>query len=129
MTIRDATPDDVAAIHALHAGQDYPLPALDSRLLSAQVVERDGRVVAAVMAVRAAEIVMVLDRETLTPGFRWEAVKALHVAMERQLAELQVDCAYCWIAPQYAKGFRRRLMRLLGWSEPTWRCLQRKVRQ
>lgn len=127
MTLREATPADMAAVRALHDGENYPLPPNDGRLLSVQVAEHEGRVVAAVLAVRAAEIVMVMDRQTISPWFRWLAIKALHRQMEQRLSEMHVDSAYCWLAPQYAKAFGRRLTRLLGWTEPAWRCLQRKV--
>lgn len=127
MRIRAAAPADVPAIQALHAGQQYPLPEFDRTVIAANVAERDGGVVGAVIAVRAAEIVLVLDRERLTPRFRLETVKALHADMDQRLGALDVDCGYCWLAPEYGRRFGDRLIGELGWSEPTWRCLQKKV--
>lgn len=130
MTMRDATAADYPAIAALHAAQgiECPLPQPGSgATLAATVVEDGGRIVAALFAVRCAEIVMVLDHAWRTPRLRWTVVEALHGGMERKLRRLKVDSGYCWLAPQFARGFARKLRDRLGWQEPLWKCLQRKV--
>jgi len=130
MTIRDARPEDLPAIWRFHAerGADCPLPEASGRtLLAAQVLEDGGRIIGAVMAARAAEMILTLDHGWRTPRFRWEAVKALHRTMEQRLQGERVDCAYLWLAPPYEKPFGRKLIETFGWNEPLWRCLQKKV--
>lgn len=130
MTLRDAAPADYLAILELHAAQgiECPMPKPDApSVMALKVVEDEGRIVAAVFAVRAAEIVLAVDHEWRTPRLRWTVIEAMQQALARTLRGMAVDCGYCWLAPPYARGFGRKLQQRLGWTEPVWKCLQRKV--
>ena len=127
MNAAPATEADLAELAALKERQGDPYPLPSGNLAGAVVVRNGGRVVAGAVAVRAVEIVMVLDHGWASPAWRFEAVKAMQAALERDLTATGIDCAYVWLEPRRARGFGRKLMERLGWSRPTWDCYQRKA--
>ena len=127
MTVGAASADDVAELEALHGHLQEPFPFPRAGIAEAVVVRDRGSVVAGAVAVRAVEIVMVLDHGWATPARRWAAVKAMQEKLEAAVVASGVDCAYVWLEPRRARGFGRKLMERLGWSRPVWDCYQRKV--
>lgn len=90
------------------------------------VLEDSGEIVAAVMAVRAAEIVMAVDGAWRTPAMRRVAVEALQGAMAPVLRDMAVDCGYCWVPPKMT-GWMRRLSGRLGWRKSDWVCMEHEL--
>lgn len=130
MTVRAATPADYVAIRALHdaQGAGFEFPALDGgATMAVLVAEDDGRIVGAVLARRAAEIVVALDHQWRTPRMRWAVAEAFQAEMAPVLARLGVDCAYGWVAPRM-RGFIRRLGQRLGWRKSEWVCIEHEVK-
>lgn len=130
MTVREATPSDFPAIRALHeaGAAPFPFPAFEDRSTMAVLVAEDGgRIVGAVAARRAAEIVVTMDGGWRTPRMRWAMAEAFQREMGPVMERLAVDCAYAWIAPTM-RGFIRRVGRSLGWRKSDWVCMEHEVK-
>jgi hypothetical protein len=114
----------------MHAAQGfaYDLPDLANPLfLSKLVVEDDaGRLAMASLVRLTSEVYLLADPRAGTPRERWHLLLALHAAAERDARARGLDDAHCWLPPQVARSFGRRLLRL-GWRRPLWTCFAREL--
>lgn len=129
MTVRLATAADYPAILAIGGGEAaaFPWPDMEAAsTMAVMVAEHDGAIVGAVVARRAAEIVLAMDGGWRTPGMRLAAIEALQRGMAPVLREAAVDCGYCWVPPRMT-GWMRRLGRTLGWRRSDWVCMEHEL--
>jgi len=130
VTIREYTPADLAVLRRMHAAQgfDYAFPDLANPLfLSKRVLEDDaGRAVMASLVRLTSEVYLLADPQAGTPRDRWRWLLALHEAARREAFCRGLDDAHCWLPPQVARSFGRRLLRL-GWRQPLWTCFAREL--
>lgn len=124
MKLRDARPDDYEALQKIHQqnGFDYDLPEFHGFDCVQVIVDDEDRPVMAVCARKFAEITLLVDRTWETPAWRLAALKRLHAAMEIKLNFRGFREAACWLAPEIAKGFGRRLTQIFGWKKSDWVC-------
>ncbi len=125
MRIREYRSEDLARLRAMHAKQGfrYALPDIDDgSFLLRTVVENDaGKPAMAALARLTSEVYLLTDPEAGTPRERWEWLRSLHRAATQEAWRRGIDDAHCWLPPEIAKSFGRRLLRL-GWSQPAWTC-------
>lgn len=127
MHIREYSKNDLAALRSIHAGQGfaYPLPDLDNPLFVTKLVlsehgEGKGpslepeKITAAVLLRLTAEAYLLLDPRTGSPRERWQHILALHAAAEQDAWRRGLEDVHCWLPPQIAKQFGKRITRL-GW--------------
>lgn len=129
MLIRNYTEEDLGALKHLHAARSMPysFPNLSSPLfLSKIVLERDSEIFAAALLRVTAEAYVLLDPEAGTPCDRWRALLLLHEAARGDAARRGLDDAHCWVPPQVARSFGRRI-ESLGWEREKWDCYSRSV--
>lgn len=131
MKIRDYSPEDKSQIEALFQKQgfEYELPDFNERqFVVNKVVEDNGRVIMAICARQTVELYMISDKEWETPRWRFEALRKIHEAMREALDSLGFRDAHCWLPPQIAKTFGKRLMRTFQWKQPLWTDFTRETR-
>jgi hypothetical protein len=129
MLIRNYTDDDLGELEKIHAAQGLPykFPNLKSSLfLSKIVLERDSKIVAAALLRLTAEAYVLLDRSSGTPADRWRALLLLHEATRGDAARKGLDDAHCWVPPEVARSFGRRI-ESLGWEREQWKCFSRML--
>ena len=73
-----------------------------------------------------AEVYLLHDPRAGTPRERWQWLLALHRAAEQDAYDRGLADAHCWLPPQIARAFGRRLLRL-GWQEQLWPSFSRKL--
>lgn len=123
MTVRFYRPDDLPQLERIHQAQgfEYEFPDLSDPLYFIKLVgEENGRIVNAGIAHLTAEIYFLADLSSGTPEHRFENFKQLHEAgCETAYRQGGLSDLHCWLPPQVAKPFGRRLLRL-GWQRPLW---------
>jgi len=127
--IRTYVGDDERALRHVHSAQEMPyeFPELSNPLfLTKLVAERDGKISAASFLRLTAEAYLLVDRERGTPAERWRTVTLLHEVMRGEAARRGLDDVHCWLPPQVAGAFGRRLGSL-GWKREPWECYARSV--
>lgn len=130
MVIRLLKKGDIPRLQEIHAqsGVPIPFPNIEKEFLPIPVVvDENNRVVAAVGSVPAAEIYFFLDHEWETPGMRLEALKQLHVAVQRQLSQLGIVEVHAFVPPTVPKSFGKKLVKLFGWFECNWPYFSRRT--
>ena len=118
MIIRDAKPEDSAAIERFHvsSGLDYKFPDLAHPLFFVRkVAERDGAVIGACFLRIAAETYLWL-RPSLAPREKQDAMLAMQPEVMAAAWRLGVDEVEARIPPEIEKKFHKRLTQL-GWSK------------
>ena len=129
MLIRQFMAEDLGALQHMHADQNLPyrFPNLASPLfLSKIVLERDSKIIAAALLRLTAEAYVLLDPAAGTPRDRWRALLLLHEAARGEAVRKGLDDVHCWIPPQVAQSFGRRI-ETLGWQREEWDCFSRSV--
>jgi hypothetical protein len=129
MLIRNYTDDDLGALEQIHAAQGLPykFPNLKSSLfLSKIVLERDSKIVAAALLRLTAEAYVLLDKNNGAPADRWRSLLLLHEAARGDAVRKGLDDVHCWVPPQVARSFGRRI-ESLGWERERWKCFSRTL--
>lgn len=125
MKIREYRSGDLDRLRQMHARQGfrYPMPDVEdsSFLVRAVLEDETGAPVMAALARLTSEVYLLADPDSATPRERFRRLLTLHEAARREGWRRGLDDAHCWLPPQIAKGFGRRLARL-GWREPAWNC-------
>jgi hypothetical protein len=127
--IRPCVEEDRDELLRIHAAQQMPyeFPELSNPLFLAKVVaERGGKIAAASFLRLTAEAYLLVDRECGTPIDRWRTVTVLHEVMRGDASRRGLDDVHCWLPPQVAGAFGRRLG-FLGWKREPWDCYARTV--
>ena len=127
--IRSYVDDDEGELRRIHLAQQMPyeFPELSNPLFLTKVVaERGGKIAAASFLRLTAEAYLLIDREYGTPIDRWRTITLLHEVMRGQAASRGLDDVHCWVPPQVASAFGRRLG-FLGWKKEPWECYARTV--
>lgn len=127
--IRPFKIEDSAALKIMFMKQafDYSLPDFtDPGFVSKTVLEKDGKVSMAILARLTTEAYFLIDPEVGTPQEKWEAFKELHEASRLDCYARGLDDIYCWVPPEIAKPFGRRLFRL-GWRHNLWPAFNRSL--
>ncbi len=109
-------------------GFEYELPNLDDPLFFIKLVgEQDGRIVNAGIAHLTAEIYFLADTKAGTPRQRYSNFLAMHEAgCEVAYRQGGLSDLHCWIPPEVAKPFGRRLLKL-GWKKPLWTSFAKEL--
>lgn len=130
--VRECQESDLPRLREIFAKQgfEYDFPDLAAaQFVAKQVVVDDNDVVQmAVCARQTVELYMLADGEWSTPKWRFEALKAIHESMRKDLAAKGFEDAHLWLPPQLVKSFSRRLMRCFRWRRPVWADLCRDTR-
>jgi hypothetical protein len=129
MLIRAYTDADLDALRRMHAASrmPYAFPDLANPLfLTRIVIERDAQIVAAALLRLTSEAYVLLDPAAGTPRERWRALIIAHEAARGEANRRGLDDAHCWLPPQVAPAFGRRLERL-GWQREQWPSYSRSV--
>ena len=129
--IRDFKPSDCSELWWIHhdLAQGYTFPQLmDSPFVVKKVCVEDGKVVAAVLARKTAELYFLPDMKWQTPKWRFEVLRELHESVRQDLAAQGFEDAVIWIPPTVKQGFIRRLKRCLGLIDVPWHCLTRSTK-
>ncbi len=125
MRIREYTVADLDALRRMHAAQgfDYAFPDLANPLFLGKLVLEDdaGRPVMASLLRLTSEAYMLHDAHAGSPRERWQRLRVLHEAARRDALARGLDDAHCWLPPQLARAFGRRLGNL-GWRRELWPC-------
>lgn len=127
--IRNYVEEDEEELRRIHSAQQMPyeFPELCNPLFLTKVVaERSGRIAAAGFLRLTAEAYLLVDREGGTPADRWRTVSLLHEVMRGEAVRGGLDDVHCWLPPQVAGAFSRRLA-FLGWKREPWECYARRV--
>ena len=115
----------------MHVAQGfaYDFPDLANPLfLSKLVIEDDaGRVVMASLVRLTSEAYLLADPQSGKPRERWQRLLALHEAARQDALCRGLDDVHCWLPPEIARSFGRRLLRL-GWRRPLWTCFAMDLR-
>lgn len=122
--VREYTDDDLDALRAMHAAQNfgYPFPDLrDPLFLVRAVVEDHGRPRMAALLRLTAEAYLLADPREGTPRQRWRWLLALHEATRAAAAARGLADVQAFLPPQVARPFGRRLAKL-GWRQDPWTC-------
>src|ERR1700730_1819816 len=123
MLVREYRESDLAQLRAIHAEQgfDYGLPDLGNPLFVTKLIlAEDGAIVGAALLRLTAEAYLLLDPRGGTPRPRWQGLRALHAAAERDAWQRAREDVHAWLPPPIAKKFGNRLTRL-GWQrDDTW---------
>jgi hypothetical protein len=121
MLVREYKASDLDALRRMHASQgfEYPFPDLADPIFVSKLVAENGsgQPVMASLARLTCEMYLLMDRESGregNPRRRWDWLRALHAAGERDLFTRGLDDAHAWLPPTIAKRFGRRL-EALGW--------------
>lgn len=130
--VREYRQDDLVALKRMHASQgfDYPFPDLDDPLFVTKVVLEDesGKPVMAALGRLTCEAYLLVERDAGTPFEKFQRLlilerEALADAESRGLAD-----ANCWLPPEIAKRFGRRL-EAMGWiRDDRWRPYSKRLR-
>lgn len=130
MKVREYTAADLVGLTRMHAAQgfEYAFPDLANPLfLSKLLLEDDaGQAVMGSLVRLTCEVYLLADARAGTPRERWQWLLALHEAARRDALRCGLDDAHCWLPPQVARSFGRRLLRL-GWRQPLWTCFAREL--
>jgi hypothetical protein len=121
--------NDWDELRRIHSAQQMPyeFPDLSNPLFLTKVVAETGGKIAAASFLRlTAEAYLLVDREYGAPTDRWRAVTLLHEVMRGEAARRGFDDVHCWLPPQIAGAFGRRLGSL-GWKKEPWDCYARTV--
>lgn len=118
MNVRDAKPEDFAAIEKIHArmGMDYRLPELSQPLFFVRKVAEDpsGQVIAACFLKIAAECYLWLDPD-LAPGDKLESMQRLQPKVFEAAWMSGIDEIEARIPETIEQRFHKRLKQL-GWT-------------
>jgi len=123
VNVREYFPRDLQALREMHAAQgfSYPLPDLGDPLFVTRLVlterEESGageRIAGAALLRLTAEAYLLLDPRSGTPRERWERILALERAAEADAWRRGLADVHCWLPPEIAAKFGRRLARR-GW--------------
>jgi hypothetical protein len=130
MTVRFFRPDDLSKLEQLHQAQgfEYEFPDLNDPLYFIKLVgEEDGKIVNAAVAHLTAEIFFLADNKAGDPEQRFANFKTLHEAgCEVAYRTGGLSDLHCWIPPQIARPFGRRLLKL-GWKRPLWTSFAKEL--
>ena len=129
MKLRDYVDADQDALRKIHAAQAMPyrFPDLNSPLFIVRaVLEDDGKLMAAAMLRLTAECYLLIDRNSGTARNRWRRLLLLHEAVRGEALRRGLDDVHCWLPPEVAAAFGRRLVQL-GWERERWSCYARSV--
>ncbi len=123
MRIREFADADLVALQRMHAAQDfdYPFPEIAGPIFLVKLVLEDeaSNLVMASLLRLTSEAYLLHDPQAGTPRQRWERFLMLHEATRRDALRWGLRDVHCWVPPQVAKSFGRRLLRL-GWERPLW---------
>jgi hypothetical protein len=125
---RDLGPLDWSTIERWHeqSGFGYELPDPNKEAFAAMKLVIEGnRPVGGALARMTVEIYGFCDPDWGTPAMRLEMLRLLHKEITAEMAKQRIRTAHCWLPPQIAKSFGRRMKKLFRWNEPAadWRCL------
>jgi hypothetical protein len=130
MTIRPLRTEDIPKLRRIYErmGLDYAFPdLLAAEFVNVQVLEDNGEPVMAIASRKTVETYLLMDKSWKTPGWRQEAFTELHLAAHRAVRALGFRDAHCWVPPQVAKSFGRRLERIFGWRKSVWTVFSREL--
>jgi hypothetical protein len=130
MTIRPMEPEDVPKLRQIYEemGFAYAFPdLLAPQFVNVMVLEEDGVPVMAVASRKTVEVYLLMKPGWRTPGWRQEALLQLHWAAHQAVKALGFTDANCWVPPQVAKSFGRRLERVFGWKKSVWQVFSREL--
>jgi hypothetical protein len=123
MQIRAYQETDLAPLRAIHAAQgfDYALPDLSHPLFVTKLVlgedagaEEQPRIVGAALLRLTAEAYLLLNPKTGTPRERWQWLRTLHDAAERDAWRRGLEDVHAWLPPPISTKFGKHIERL-GW--------------
>lgn len=120
--IREYEEKDFAVLADMHRrqGLPYPMPNLNDGIFFSKLVKIvNGTPVMALAARLTAETYMLHDAGQGRPLDRWGWFKELELNGCIDVAEKGLQDLHCWVEPQVAKKFGRRLQSL-GWKKPEW---------
>lgn len=128
MRSRPATRADADFLNCCAEQSGYPYPNLDDPLIEAVeiVVDSDGRSIMAVAAKRLVELYLYVDPH-LKPHQKADALRLLHASMATRLRAKLYTSAECFLPPEIADKFGRRLERSFGWVRNAWRNWSREL--
>lgn len=128
--IREYKPEDLDRLKQVHQAQgfNYPFPDIEGpTFLKKLVIEEEGKVVMAAAARLTTEIFLFVDPGAGTALQRWRRLCELHPVMERALWLAGADDMHCFVPPEIAHKFGRRLLQL-GWTPDTeWPCYSKPL--
>ncbi|GAC1675396.1 MAG: hypothetical protein PVS2B2_10310 [Candidatus Acidiferrum sp.] len=122
--IRTYQQEDLPALRAIHAAQgfDYALPDLGNPLFVTKLVlgedasaEEQPRIVGAALLRLTAEAYLLLDPKGGTPRERWQWLRTLHDAAERDAWRRGLEDVHAWLPPPISAKFGKHIERL-GWA-------------
>jgi hypothetical protein len=123
--IRTFQEGDLARTREIHVENGLPencFPDIDDPLFIVKLaVEHDGKPVMVAALKGISELFLIVDHNAGTPAERWEWLQQLNEAMKARAWELGLDQLSCWIPPEIADSFEKRLIEL-GFTESKWRC-------
>jgi hypothetical protein len=130
MQIRFYRPDDLSQLERFYQAQGfaYEMPNLADPLYFIKMVgEQDGKIVNACVAHLTAELYFLADKKAGNPAQRFSNFLTLHEAFS-EVAYRQGGLSdfFCWVPPQVARPFGRRLLKL-GWKRPLWPCFAKEL--
>jgi hypothetical protein len=130
MPVREYTESDLSALQAIHAKQgfDYALPDLRNPLFVTKLVLTDAgqvdaadsrdsaqeNILGAALLRLTAEAYLLLDPQAGSPRERWQWLRQLHAATERDAWRRGLEDVHAWLPPPIAGKFGKHLERL-GW--------------
>lgn len=130
MTIRPLEARDIPKLRQMYEAQgfDYQFPDLAApEFVNVMVLEEDGSLVLAIASRKTVETYLWIERGWKTPGWRQEAFMQLHLAAHKAVKEMGFRDAHCWLPPQVAKSFGRRLQRVFGWKKSIWDVFSKEL--
>lgn len=131
MRVRPLTEDDIPRLREIYDAQGwkYEFPNFfdPQFVVKAVLIDDTGAIVNAVCARQTVELYMLADNTWRTPHWRLEAVKKMHGVMSEALAMRGFTDAHCWLPPEIARSFGKRLARTFQWVKNTWPCYSREI--
>lgn len=104
------------------------MPNLSDPLYFVKLVgEENGKIVNAGIAHLTAEVYFLADPKAGTPHDRFNNFLTMHESFcEVAYRQGGLSDLHCWIPPQVARPFGRRLMKL-GWKKPLWNSFAKEL--
>jgi hypothetical protein len=120
--VREYQEKDLAALRAIHAAQgfDYALPDLSNPLFVTKLVlaekSSDGeeKIAGAALLRLTAEAYLLLDPRAGSSRERWQRLRALHDAAQRDVWLRGLEDVHAWLPPPIGAKFGKHIERL-GW--------------
>lgn len=119
--------DTTQTVHKQNGLHLACLPDTENPLfVTKQVAEIDKQFALAIFIKVIGEAYLIMNHEVSTPEERWKALQVLVGSIEADAKEKGLQEYSCWVPPEIAKSFDKRL-KDLGFIKSEWACYSKPL--